>query len=216
MPTRLSAFPLVAVLALALGVAVTVGCASTLQPRTSAELPYKDYKKIGAVMDASRAYPVAFYAEPTQKPVQMRVEFGLPAANVMAAQWLTHTAARMNQALHEVGLYDRRFASFAHQVFHNRLSAGTYVYDFKGDGTVKRYVEVSGARLVKMKVVSFKPVKSGAQEMVRLTVEITIGGLPRLYQADSAGARWDRGCFDAIARKILGDPAFWKVVSQSP
>jgi hypothetical protein len=192
------------------------GCAGTLQPRTSAELPYKDYKKLGAVIDASRAYPMAFYADPTQKPLEIEVAYGLPASKVLASQWLTHLAARMNQALHEVGLYDRRFAAFAHRVFENRLSSGYHIYTFEGDERLIQDVELSGARLVKLRVKSFVSATAGSEQVARLTVEVTSAGLQRLYQADSNGAKWDRACFDGIARKILSDSAFWKVISQSP
>ena len=203
-------------LLLAAVLSLTVGCATTLRPRTSAELPYKEYKKLGAVTDASRAFPIAFYADPTQDPVELDVPYVLPAGHVLAAQWMTHLAARMNQALHEVGLYDRRFAAFAHQVFHNDLASGDYIYNFKGDGAVKRDIEVSGARLVKLRLKSMKPVTSGSMQIVRLVVELKMGNLQRMYQAESNAADWDRACFDGIARKILGDPKFWKGVSQTP
>lgn len=200
----------------ALAAVVAAGCTQTLQPRTSAELPYKGYKKLGAVADASRAYPLAFYADPTLAPTELEVGFGLAGAKVLAAQWLTHLAAKMNQALHEVGLYDRRFAGFAHQVFRNQLSSGDYVYLFKDDGSIKRDIEVSGARLAKLRIKSMTTVTVGSERMVRLTVEVTIGGLPRMYQADGARGNWDQQCFDGIARKILSDPGFWRVVAQSP
>ena len=192
------------------------GCASTLRPRTSAELQYKDYKSLGAVHDASRAYPIAFYADPTQDPQVVQVPFGLPAGKVLAAQWITHLAAKMNQALHEVGLYDRRFASFAHRVFHNNLSSGDYIYDFKGDAQVDKDIKLSGARIVKLRLKSMTVATAGSEQTVRLVVEATVGGLPRLYQANSNGANWDQQCFDRVARKILGDPGFWKVVAQAP
>lgn len=192
------------------------GCASTLRPRTSAELQYKEYKKLGAVIDASRAYPLAFYAAPSEAPKVVEVKLGLSGAHVQTAQWLTHLAARMNQALHEVGLYDRRFAQFAHRVFHNTLSSGDYVYDFDAPGAVVKDIELSGARLAKLKLTSLKVVKVGADEAVRATVEVLIGGLPRMYQAEGSGSNWDQRCFDGLARKILSDSGFWKSVSRTP
>jgi len=190
------------------------GCASTMQPRTSAELPYKKYKALGAVVDASRAYPIAFYAEHNQKPVEVIVEYGFPKGRLLAGQWTAHLAARMNQALHEVGLFDRRFSAFAHRVFHNRLSAGNYVYDHKDFNAMKRDIELSRSRLAKLRLVSAKPATTGSMRVARVTVEVTMGGLQRMYQADSGRADWDAHCFDQIARKILGDPGFWKVVQQ--
>jgi len=205
-----------ALCALVAVVGLSSGCATTLQPRTSAELQYKSYKKLGAVIDASRAFPIAFYANAQQQPLTLEVPFGMPSATLAAAQWTTHLAKMMNQALHEVGLYDRRFAAFAHQVFHNNLASGDYVYDFKNADKLMPDIRVSGTRLVKLKLLSAKPVREGADEVVQVTVEATIAGLQRLYQATAQGSNWDRKVFDAIAKKILSDPGFWKVVVTVP
>ena len=199
-------------LVLIAAVLASMGCASTMQPRTSAELQYKDYKKLGAVVDASRAYPLAFYAEHSQKPAVVAVDFGLGGAQLQAGQWLAHLAARMNQALLEVGLFDARFRAFSQQVFHNAVHAGDYVYDFKDFNGLKRDIELSGARLVKIRLVSAVPATVGAVRVARVTVELMLGGLARMYRADSAKADWDADCFAQIGRQILADPGFWKVI----
>ena len=192
-----------------------MGCTSTLRPRTSVPLPYKSYKRIAAVMDASRAYPVAFFALPNQAPVTKTLDYGLGGTKVMTGQWLAHLAFNMDQALHEVGLFDQRFRPFAQRMYRHDTSAGDLSYPFKPDANFSQDMLMSGARLAKLSIHSLKPVTMGAERVVQMTIEVSLGGLQRMYQATCSGAEWDAVCFHRIARKLLGDPNFWKSASQT-
>ena len=199
---RLTLTALVVVLAL-----LCSGCGATLSPRTSATLAWTEWAESGAMVDASRAHPVAFWANPSRSPTVVDVG----GAEFAAGQWLTHLALRMNQAIRSKTLFDSRFAAVGPKLFAWELAAGRYTYTYHDTAAkTAALVARSRARAVELRLISAKRLQLGADTGVRLLVAATGGGRTRNYTAETTQSHaWDVTCMDQIARKILGDPNFW-------
>lgn len=182
-------------------------CATPAQPRTSHPVPFEQFVEIGAVIDASRAFPVAFYADPAAKPRIVDVE----GQDLHASDWLTHLAKRMNQALAKVSLYDARFMPIAQTIFREELHAGRYTYPYEHAAQDLQKTRVP-ARIAALRFVSANRVRVAADSGVKVVVELRLADLTRLYSFESTGSNWDLDCFTGIARKILGDVRFWEAV----
>ncbi len=192
-------------------VAAMTACAPRAQPRTSHPLKWQEYSKLGGVVDASRGFPLAFYADPGAEPRIVDVD----GTDLYAADWMTHLAKRMNQALAKVSLYDSRFMPVAQKLFSDKLINGAYTYPYRGAGK-EMQTSALHARIAVLKFQSVAPVTVVAESGYKVVVEVKMFSMTRLYVHESTGSHWDKTCFEAIGRKILSDSAFWRAVQAAP
>ena len=202
---------LVRVVFLGLTVVVIAACSTPAQPRTSHPVPFREFKEIGAVVDASRGFPVAFFAVPGRAPEIVDVD----GQQLYAADWTVHIAKRMNQALALVGLYDMRFMQSGQLIFRDELSTGRYSYPYRSKD-MAREMSLMPARLAELRFVSAKPVAVGGEAGVQLVLEVSLFSRKHLYSFEAIGGHWDVECFVGIARKVLSDAKFWRAVKTSP
>ncbi len=199
-------------LALAVAVAIAfVACAPRAQPRTSHPLKWKEFAQIGGMIDASRGFPLAFYADPGAEPIVTDVD----GTDLYAADWTTHMAKRMNQALAKVSLYDSRFMPVAQKLFSDKLVNGAYTYPYRGAGK-ELQTSALHARIAVLKFHSAKPVTIAAERGIRVVVQLKMFSMTHLYAHEATGSHWDQKCFEEIARKILSDGKFWRAVQAAP
>ncbi len=209
-PRRVNHVVVVRAVALTLLAALALGCGGAFLPRTNGPLKWKDWAEEGALVDASRAHPIAFWTDPQRKPVAVEA-FG---GSLQATQWMMHLALKMNEAIRTKTLYDGRFTMVSPKLFAYELNSGRYTYTFRAKPSeLSDMIRRSGARTVEVRFGSAKPVRVGSDTGVRVMVEVVVGGLKRSYTADSTDSvHWDAECMNAVARKILGDPRFWDAV----
>jgi hypothetical protein len=181
------------------------GCGQTLQPRTSAPLDTSRWQG-GAMTDASRGFPIAFYADPCAKPAE--VEVG--GDKLAAAAWLCHLARAMNEELARASLYDVRFAGLGKDLIGAQVEAGRYVYRCAPGAAAK--VEREVVRAVELRLLSADRVEVAGAKAARLRVEVRVGRARLTYEAHSSQGTWDVAVFTELGRKILGDASFWEAV----
>lgn len=189
----------------------TSGCGGSAQPRTNRPLPWQEFAKIGSVVDASRGFPVAFYADPGAEPRTVDVD----GTTLYASDWLTHLAKRMNQALAKVSLYDTRFMVVAQKMFTDEIVNGAYTYPYRG-ASKEMQASALHARIAVLQFASAAPTRIVAESGVRVVVKLKLHSMTRLYVHEATGAHWDHECFARIAEKILGDADFWRAVQAAP
>ncbi|MCO4763200.1 MAG: hypothetical protein KC502_16905 [Myxococcales bacterium] len=178
-----------------------------MTPRTSDQLPTKNWIELGAMIDASRGHPVAFWSDPGREPQEVDVGSG----TFHPAQWLTHLALRMNEAIAKRTLFDSRLAAVGPKLFKWELRAGRYHYSYKAKrAKTLDMIRRSHARAVELQFKSAHEIKMGSDTGVRLLVEAHMGTHVRSYAVDSTSAsNWDVDCMNQLARRILGDADFW-------
>ncbi len=198
----------VVVTSLIVALSLCAGCGGALLPRTSAPLPWKVWAESGAMVDASRGYPVAFWSDPSREPAEVQVA----GATLHPAQWLTHLALRMNEAIGQKTLFDTRFAAIGPTLFKWELASGRYRYTYKAKPEVTAdLIARSHARAFELRFGSANVVKIGSETGVRILVDVIGRGIKRSYAADSTKASgWDVDCMDILARRVLGDASFWE------
>ena len=187
---------------------LSAGCGGALLPRTSAPLPWMAWADSGAMVDASRGHPVAFWADPSREPTE--VEVG--GATLHPAQWLTHLALRMNEAAGQRTLFDTRFEAIGPTLFKWELASGRYRYTYKAKPEATAdLIARSHARAFELRFASAHVVKIGSETGVHILIDVIGGGTKRSYAADSTKVSgWDVDCMDILARRILGDASFWE------
>jgi hypothetical protein len=186
----------IALLTLTIAVALTIsGCGRALTPRTSAPL------------DASRAYPVAFWADACKEP-EGRV---VASDNLLTGQWLAHFSRALNEAVARAGLYDTRFGEIHSSVLGGELVAGEFVYKCNPDSVA--LVRRSATRIVQITLKSADRVVVVSDRAVVVVVEVHVGKQTLQYQAHSIRSGWDAEVFSQLGRSILGDPGFWQAVA---
>lgn len=183
------------------------GCSGGLGPRTSSPLQWQAWAESGAMADASRGHPVAFWADPSREPATVDVSGG----TLQVSQWLTHLALRMNEAISRKTLFDTRFQAVGPQLFNWKLSAGRYRYTYKGKpAATAEMIARTRARAVELRLSRVGVVKLGSENGARLVVTTVLEGRKRTYMAESSlNSGWDVDLMSQIARKILADASFW-------
>lgn len=191
----------------ALGVAalVVTGCGRTLQPRTSSKLDRAGWKS-GAIVDASDAYPIAFWADPCQPPQ----EHDVAGDTLVTQQWLCHFARALNETLAQRGLYDGRFASAGRQVLGGKLEAGLHRYPCEPDAVDQ--LQKEAVRLAKIQFVSAERVRDVADNATVVRIEVVVGTIKLQYAARSLISGWDVEIFSRLGAMILSDVRFWAAV----
>lgn len=187
------------------------GCGGSAQPRTSRPVPWQEFAKIGGVVDASRGFPVAFYADPGAEPRTANVD----GTTLYVGDWLTHMAKRMNQALAKVSLYDTRFMAVAQKLFTDEIVNGAYTYPYRG-ASKEMQASALHARIASLQFESATRVSIVAESGVRVVVKLKLFSMTRLYVHEATGPHWDHECFTRIAEKILSDGDFWRAVQTAP
>lgn len=187
------------------------GCGGSAQPRTNRPVAWQDFTTTGGMLDASRGFPLAFYADPGAEPRMVEVD----GTTLYAGDWMTHIAKRMNQALAKVSLYDTRFMTVAQKLFTDKIVNGAYTYPYRG-ASKEMQASALHARIVMLQFESAKPVKIVAESGVRVVVKLKLFSMTRLYMHEATGAHWDHECFTHIAQKILSDGDFWRAVQAAP
>jgi len=191
--------------------AILAACGPRAQPRTSHPVKWREFTAIGGMVDASRGFPLAFYADPAAKPRIVDVD----GTELYASDWMTHIAKRMNQALAKVSLYDTRFMPVAQKLFSDKLINGAYTYPYRG-ASKEMQTSALHARIAVLKFQSAAPVTIVAESGYKVVVELKMFSMTRLYMHEATGSHWDKTCFEEIARKILSDGRFWKAVKAAP
>ncbi len=194
---------------------LTFGCASVLQPRVNDDLGLNAAVLHGAVVDASRGFPIAFYANPGQDPEMVELEHTIGTTKVAGALWVTELARQLDRAIAKVSLYDERFSPVAQQVFAYDVSNGDLIYAWRepADGLPTSGIHVRVARL---RLDSFKTTSTGEGVHVTASVELKLGDYRQVYTCERAGERWDREVFACLGEQILGDAALWHAAQAMP
>ncbi len=195
--------------------ALATACGSVMQPRVNDDLGFNAAVLTGATVDASRGFPIAFYANPGQDPEIVELEHGIGTTRVAGAQWVTELARQLDRAIAKVSLYDDRFSTVAQQVFAYDVSNGDLSYAWRepADGLPTNGIHV---RIARLRLDSFKTTSTGEGVHVAASVELKLGDFRQIYACERAGERWDRAVFACLGEKILGDSALWKAAQATP
>jgi hypothetical protein len=202
---------------LALGVMAPLlllgGCGTTLRPRTSDPIPVEKFLGVAAMQDASRGFPVGFYAHPGGPPETVDVNVGVGGAELYVAQWLTDLARAMNVALAKVTRFDERFKPIAQQVFLSEISNGdvTYAYRAPEGGP-----DFATARVAVLRFVDFRTTSAADGVVAEIAVQVDLGAFHKAYGCEARGASWDLKAFTCIGERILDDGAFWSAARAIP
>ena len=188
-------------------------CGGASMPRIADPLPVQQFQDVGAMADASRGFPAAFYANPGNSPEVIELPAG---GRIHGAQWMVELARTMNVALSKATLFDDRFKPLAQQVFNYDVDNGDVVYAWREPAAGPDF---GGARVVTLKLKDFKTVSSLGEGITgQATVEVNIlgSGFTKYYACEKTGQKWDRDTFTCVGERILGDPSFWKGVASAP
>lgn len=185
------------------------GCGRTLQPRTSTQIDTANWKS-GAVVDASQAYPVAFWADACASPKEVE----LAGDNVRLDQWLPHLARTMNESVVSTGLYDTRFAAIGAAVQKPTLDAGRITYACV-EGAAQKFAR-EAVRVVRIEYVTGRAERIVSDLGVSLRIAVVFGASRLEYEARAVGRNWPDTVFGELGRQVLSDPTFWAAAKTAP
>jgi hypothetical protein len=199
-------------LALALAVSLSA-CGTASQPRYGTPMDQKRFQDLGAVTDASRAFPVAFMATPRDQPEFVEVDAGLGGTKVATAQWLTELARVMNTSMAKIGLFDDRFQPIAQELFRYEVESGDMVYGWKQP----EGFTTGSARLARLHLRDLKAHSDSDGVTALIHVQVDMTGFTKIYECEKTSASlWDREVFACVGEKILGDPKLWQAATFVP
>ena len=189
--------------------ALSVACGSVVQPRVNDDLALNAAASRGATHDASRGFPIAFYANPGQDPEDVEVNHGLGPTRVRVAQWVTELARQLNIAIARVSLFDQRFSAVSQQVYAYDVSDGDLSFAWREP---KEGLQLSGERprIAKLRLNGLRTTSTSEGVVVVASVELQLGTYRKIYDCEKAGERWDRTVFGCLGEQILSDPLLWK------
>ncbi len=190
------------------------GCATSLAPQAVRGIDTQKIANQGAMTDASRAYRVAFFADPTLQPDSIEVSAGLGGTKVLISQWTTELARQLNRVIAKLGLYDERFAEFGQEIFNHDIVNGDVVYTWRPPaGGVK----FGRTRVATLRVTELKTSTGGEGITGQGVIEVTMAGWVHLYACEASGGEdWMAKTMGCLGEKIVGDPTFWKAVEALP
>lgn len=194
---------------------VGLGCGSVMQPRVNDDLGLNNAVLHGATVDASRGFPLAFYANPGQDPEFVDLDHGFGNTRVAGAAWVTELARQLDNAIAKVSLYDQRFSALAQQVFASEVSNGDLSYAWHEPAEGLQTLG-SNVRIARLRLDSFKTQSTGEGIHVTASVELKLGDFKQTYTCERAGERWDRAVFACLGEKILSDARLWKAAAAMP
>lgn len=190
-------------------------CSAAMLPRVNDDLQLNAAANQGAAHDASRGFPIAFYANPGQDPETVEVSHGLGTIRFAGAQWVTELARQLNKAIAKVTLFDQRFAPISQQVFAYDVSDGDLSYAWRepveGLSTGGMHM-----RIAKLRLDNFKTAATSEGVVATASVELNLGAYRQIYSCEKAGERWDREVFSCLGQKILGDASLWQAAQGMP
>ncbi len=188
-------------------------CGAASQPRYGTPIAQERFRELGAVTDASRAFPVAFLATPGDKPQTVDVDAGLGGTKVATAQWMTELARTMNTAMAKIGLFDDRFQPIAQELFRYEVDAGDIIYGWKQPAGFT----TGTARVARLQLRDLKAHSDSDGVTALIHVQVDMTGFTKVYQCEkTATSLWDREVFTCVGEKILGDPKFWQAATFVP
>ncbi len=190
------------------------GCATTLAPQAARGIDTQKLAAQGAMADASRAYRVAFYADPTLQPDTMEVSAGLGGTKVLVSQWTTELARQINRVIAKLGLYDERFQEFGQEIFNHEIVNGDVVYSWRPPEGGPKF---GRTRVATLRVTELKTSSGGEGITGHGVIEVTMAGWVHLYACEASGGEdWMAKTMACLGEKIVGDPSFWKAVEALP
>ncbi len=201
--------PMAALWVCALTTLALAGCGRTLQPRTNTNIDTANWKS-GAVVDASQAFPIAFWADACASPKE--VELG--GDTVRIDQWLPYLARRMNESVVSHGLYDVRFAAIGAAVQKTTLDAGRLTYACVPGA--KQKFEREAVRVARIEYVTGRTERIVSDQGVSVRIAVIVGPARLEYEARAPGRNWYEQVFGDLGRQVLSDPAFWAAVKTGP
>ena len=189
-------------------------CSTTLAPQVGRLIPIDKMLNQGAMLDASRAYRVAFYADPTAQPETVEVNAGLGGTKVLLAQWGMELARLLNVTVGKVSRYDERFIEFATEVFSHDIENGDVFFKYKPPQGGPKF---GRARVVQLRLTEIST-SSGQDGITGHGVaEVSLAGWVHLYACEAVGqADWMQKTMACLGERIVGDPSFWKAVEAAP
>jgi hypothetical protein len=185
------------------------GCGRTLQPRTNSNFDTKDWN-VGAVVDASQAFPIAFWADACAAPQEVE----LAGDTLRVDQWLPHLARRLNEAVVTTGLYDTRFAAIGAEVQKPTLDAGRITYACVPKSREK--FEREAVRVARIEYVGGKTERIVSDLGASIRIAVVFGSMRRQYEARATGLNWHEQVLSELGRQVLSDPEFWAGVKKAP
>ena len=187
------------------------GCAVSSLPRTETPLPIQKFTEAPAMTDASRGFPLVFYANPAGDPEIVTLDTGMGSTRLYAAQWLTELARSLNMALAKVTLFDERFKVLSQQVFEYDLKNGDIIYSYREP---QGGPDFGRLRVAKLRLKELKTATNEEGVSASITLEVSLrSGFVKYYACEAAGQHWDRDVFACAGERILNDPMFWKGVA---
>jgi len=189
-------------------------CASTLAPQAVRGIDTVNMANQGAMADASRAYRVAFYADPTHQPDTIEVSAGLGGTKVLVSQWTAELARQINRVIAKLGLYDERFQEFGQEIFNHDIVNGDVVYGWRPPEGGPKF---GRTRVATLRLTELKTSTGGEGITGQGVIEVTMQGWVHLYACESSGGDdWMAKTMACLGEKIVGDPSFWKAVEALP
>ena len=197
-----------------LGAVIAQGCAMTVMPKVDDVVPSELFTDHGAVVDASRAYPVAFYANPAAQPEFFEAATGMQTMRIPGPQWLAHLALKLNEGIARVGLYDLRFSANARDVFATEAAAGYLRYTYQAQKDDPQRFAPARVAVLSTQSIESKSVSEGVE--LTLSVQVELAGFARTYVHREVVGTSPRGAFVGLGTKIVSDPEFWRAVAAAP
>lgn len=185
-----------------------------MAPQAARSIPVDKMANQGAMADASRAYRVAFFADPAGSPEMLEVSAGLGGSRVLAAQWTTELARLMNRVIAKVSLFDERFQELAVEIFNHEVQDGDVVYKWR---LPKAGLNVGRARVATLVLKELKTTSGSEGISGQALIEVTMTGFVHMYTCEATGRDdWLARTMACLGEKVLGDPSFWKGVQAVP
>jgi len=183
-------------------------CGSLLAPQVARTIPIDRMQQQGAMLDASRAYRLAFYANPGQSPEVVEVSAGIGGTRVALSQWTTELARTLNIVVGRVQRFDERFQELSVEIFNHDIEQGDVIYRWRPPVEGPKFGK---ARVATLKMIELKTT-SGADGITgHGTIEVVLGTWVHLYACEAVGQQdWMQRTMACLGEKILGDPSFWK------
>lgn len=177
---------------------VVSGCASVAGPRVDRPLDRDAFGSTPAFINASRAWPIAFFAAP-ETTRQDEVDVGGRQRRLRTADWLHQLALELNATLQGRGLFDERARVVQARAMQRVVSDGYQRHGIPDRSRFDRAVRLSAARVV----------------VVRITLRARGCGVDRRYRVSRGGEDFDHGAFQQLGQTLLGDGAFWAGVAEA-
>jgi len=191
-------------------------CATLSLPRVEPPIKAESFTDEGALRDASKGFPVAFYANPGQKPEVLEVDGGLGSTQLHAAQWTTELARQLNRAVAKLGRFDDRFAPFSQQIFAHEVTDGDMRFPWREPASFA--ADVERVRLVRLHTLTVTARAETGGMSAAGTIEASLpNGWGHIYACEVApGPNWQQRLFTCLGEKVVGDTAFWTAVATIP